>query len=363
MLFYLLLWVAFLHGVFSSGFIPILNHVLGEQSSWAFAIYFMGLLLGQLAVYRFRIFSARRWSFTLYELIFGGSLVLMGIFASGTVLTLGRGLEGLAGGFATPLLFAQLVKAPNKAAVEQKIVRYNGIFALGFVLGPVIVELTMKVLPYRLCLIGFGLFFMLLNLLLSPLLQKMDSVDEASLKFRHLFAGQEWFEKFYSLFYAKSFYGFLLSFVTSFAAVYFARWPISALTVSLAVLFICGQQLASRTLFRFHKQGLEILLPLGIGLTLMVFWLTQWPYLLFLAALQHSYLLFIAFLNFTTKMKSGREFALFNSLSDPGMILGALLAGLGLKLVWVLLLLGAFPLLYYRRIPELRRSDPLQKSE
>ena len=189
------------------------------------------------------------------------------------------------------------------------------------------------------------------------MLVKMEAFDESSLKFRTIFAGEEWFEKFYSLLYAKSFYGFLLSFVTSFAAVYFVRWPISALTVSLAVLFIAGQQLASRTLHRFHKQSLEMLLPIGIGVTLLLFWFTQWPYLLFFAALQHSYLLFIAFLNFTTKMKSGREFALFNSLSDPGMILGALLAGFGLKLVWVLMLLALLPLLYYRKMPTLMHKE------
>lgn len=355
-LFPLLLLLSFLHGIFSAGFIPILNQVLGKQSSWAFALYFLGLLLGQLLVYRWRHFSTRRWHLSLYEILFGATLLIMGLFASKEVLMIGRGFEGLAGGLATPLIFSQVIQAPSKAEIGQKIVRYNGSYALGFVLGPILLELAIHAISYRICLMGVGIFFMLFNLALSPLLLQMDQVEEASLKLRKLFGNQDWFEKYFTLFYSKCFYGFLLSFVTSFAAIYFGGWPISVLTLIMAGLFVGGQQLGARTLFRFDKQAVEILLPIALGLTLMLFWATGWRYLIFFAALQHAYLIFIAFLNFTTQMKSGREFALFNSLSDPGMVLGAVLAGFQLKLVWVLMLLALLPLLYYRRIPRLLKT-------
>ena len=71
------------------------------------------------------------------------------------------------------------------------------------------------------------------------------------------------------------------------------------------------------------------------------------------AALLHAYLLFIAFLNFTTQIQSGREFALFNSLADPGMVLGALSATLGLNGLLAVAALGLIPLLYWRQWPAL----------
>jgi hypothetical protein len=99
-LFPLLLIVFFLHGIFASGFIPILNHVLGTDASWAFAVYFGGLLVGQVAIYFFGWLSNKRWHLTFYEVIFGFSLILMG-YLPPDWLVLGRGIEGLAGGLAT----------------------------------------------------------------------------------------------------------------------------------------------------------------------------------------------------------------------------------------------------------------------
>ncbi|MBF2052521.1 MAG: MFS transporter [Candidatus Sericytochromatia bacterium] len=352
-LFPLLLIVFFLHGIFASGFIPILNHVLGTDASWAFAVYFGGLLLGQVAIYFFGWLSNKRWHLTFYEIVFGFSLILMG-YLPPDWLVLGRGIEGLAGGLATPLLFAHMIHAPSKMSMAERIVRYNAVYALGYVLGPLILESTMQMMTYRVCLLLFGIVFIVLILHLGSLLPELDEPAPHTLTFRSLFSGTSWFEKFYSLFFAKAFYGFLLSFIASFAMVYFGGWPISVLTVSLAVIFVFGQKLGERTLHRLYKRGLEIILPLSIALTMLLFWATEWRLLLFVAALQHAYLLFIAFINFTTQISSGREFALFNSISDPGMFLGALLAGLGLKATWVLLALACLPLLYWREWPRLR---------
>jgi MFS family permease len=361
-IFPLLLLVSFLHGVFASGFIPILNQELGTGASWAFALYFAGLLFGQIAIYCFGWLSSRRWHFTLYEIIFGFSLMIMG-WLPPEWLTLGRGLEGLAGGLATPLLFAHMINAPSETSVAERIVRYNAVYALGYVLGPVILESTMQIMSYRICLLMFGIVFILLNLHLSPLLPKLKEAEAHTLTLRILFSGTSWFEKFYSLFFAKAFYGFLLSFIASFALVYFGSWPISVLTVGLAILFVGGQKLGSRTLHHFNKQGLEIILPISIALTLLLFWATEWRVLIFVAALQHSYLLFIAFLNFTTKITSSREFALFNSLSDPGMLLGAVMASFGLKASWVLVGLAFLPLLYWRQVPHIFKAKPESRPE
>lgn len=355
----LLLLVAFLHGVFASGFIPILNRMLGSQAGFAFALYFAGLVLGQLAIWRFGALSRWRRSFSLYEMLFGASLIYMGLGVGAEVLISGRGLEGLFAGLATPLLFSQLVAAPSQMAIEQKIVRYNGVFALGFVLGPVLVGAGMRWLDYHVCLLGFGAGFMLLNALLAPGLPEQPQPDDAALRLRALFSGSGWFEKFATLFFGKIFYGFLLAFVTSYAGRYYPRIPLQALTLLLAVLFVGGNQLGAKTLGYFDKRGLEILLPLGIGALLLGFWVSHAGALLFVAALLHAYLLFIAFLNFTTRIQSGREFALFNSLSDPGMVLGALAATLELRGTWIVAALSLLPLLYWRQWPRLRARPPV----
>lgn len=352
----LLLGVSFLHGVFASGFIPILNKSLGGQASLAFALYFAGLVLGQLAIWRFGVLSRWRYAFSLYEGFFGGSLIYMGLFSGAGILISGRGFEGLAAGMAMPLLFAQLVTAPSKRSVEQRIVQYNGVFALGFVLGPLLVAAGMQWLDYRVCLLGFGAGFILLNLLLAPALSERPQPDESTLTLRHLFSGSSWFEKYATLFYGKIFYGFMLAFVTSYAGRYYSGIPVQALTLILAGLFVGGNQLGAKTLKYFDRRGLEILLPLAIGALLLALWASHFGPLLFVAALLHAYLLFIAFLNFTTSIQSGREFALFNSLADPGMVIGALIATLELRGAGVIALIGLLPLLYWRRWPRLMRN-------
>jgi hypothetical protein len=116
----LLLLVAFLHGVFASGFIPILNRMLGTQAGFAFALYFAGLVFGQLAIWRFGPLSRWRYSFSLYECLFGLSLVYMGTFKGSVILISGRGQEGLTAGLDTPVLFAQLVGAPSAMPSESR---------------------------------------------------------------------------------------------------------------------------------------------------------------------------------------------------------------------------------------------------
>lgn len=362
-LFPLLLSVSFFHGVFASGFIPILNRMLGSQSGFAFALYFAGLVLGQLSLWRFGSLSRWRYAFTLYETLFGLSLIYMGLLQGSWVLISGRGLEGLAAGLATPLLFARLVAAPTQLSIEKKIVRYNGIFALGFVLGPQLISWGMQLLDYRFCLMAFGAGFIALNLILGPVLPPLQQPDDESLQLKKLFAGSSWFEKFATLFYGKVFYGFLLAFMTSYAALYFKQIPVASLTLILAFLFVAGNQLGAKTLHFFNKRKLEILLPLAMGGLLMLFWLSGQGWLMFVAALLHAYLLFIAFLNFTTQMKSGREFALFNSLADPGMVMGALAATLGLPGIWLLVALGCLPLLYWRTNPLQGLFQPAQASD
>lgn len=355
-LFNLILLVSFLHGVFASGFIPILHDKLGDQASWPFALYFVGLLLGQLMIYWVGRLSQHRALFAVYEILFGASLIYMGFFSGTWVLTLGRGWEGIAAGLATPLLFTHLILAPNNIENKAKIVRYNAVYALGYVMGPVLVKLTLLRFEIQTFLLFSGLLFMVVNAAMIPLLPHFEPVPKADLKLSKLFGNINWFDKFYSLFYGKCFYGFLLTFLTSYATVYF-HWQIgkidtiTLLTLVLAFIFAGGQQLGAKTIKYFNPRSLEIIIPLTMAITLVLFFALQWGPLLIFSAVLQAYLLFIAFLNFTQKIRSGREFALFNSLSDPGMVIGALCAGLGLKGAIIVAALGILPLLYWRHLP------------
>ena len=355
-LFNLILLVSFLHGVFASGFIPILHDKLGDQASWPFALYFVGLLLGQLMIYWVGRLSQHRALFAVYEILFGASLIYMGFFSGTWVLTLGRGWEGIAAGLATPLLFTHLILAPNHIENKAKIVRYNAVYALGYVMGPVLVKLTLLRFEMQTFLLFSGLLFMVVNAAMIPLLPNFEPVPKADLKLSKLFGNINWFDKFYSLFYGKCFYGFLLTFLTSYATVYF-HWQIgkvdtiTLLTLVLAFIFAGGQQLGAKTIKYFNPRSLEIIIPLTMAITLILFFALQWGPLLIFSAVLQAYLLFIAFLNFTQKIRSGREFALFNSLSDPGMVIGALCAGLGLKGAIIVAALGILPLLYWRHLP------------
>ncbi len=368
-LFNLILLVSFLHGVFASGFIPILHDKLGDEASWPFALYFVGLLLGQLLIYWVGRLSQHRALFAVYEILFGASLIYMGFFDGRWVLTFGRGWEGIAAGLATPLLFTHLIMAPNSIENKTKIVRYNAVFALGYVLGPVFVKLTLLRFEIQVFLLFSGLLFMAINASLIPMLPHFEPVPEEDLKLSKLFGNISWFDKFYSLFYGKCFYGFLLTFLTSYATVYFSwhLWKldtVTLLTLILAFIFAGGQQVGAKTIRFFNPRGLEIVIPLSMCVTLLLFFTVKWGPLLLVAAVLQAYLLFIAFLNFTEKIRSGREFALFNSLSDPGMVIGAVCAGFGLKGALVVAALGVLPLLYWRHLPPvLKENTPVTETQ
>lgn len=367
-LFNLILLISLLHGIFASGFIPILHDKLGDQASWPFALYFIGLLVGQLMIYWVGKLSSHRALFAVYEILFGSSLIYMGFFSGQWILTFGRGWEGLAAGLATPLLFTHLILAPNNIENKTKIVRYNAVYALGYVLGPVFVKLTLLHFEIQSFLLFSGLLFIFVNLAIIPLLPNFEPVPESELKLSKLFGSMNWFDKFYSLFYGKCFYGFLLTFLTSYATVYF-HWQIgridtiTLLTLMLAFIFAGGQQLGAKTIKYFNPRALEIVIPLSIAVSLVLFFTLKWGPFLIIAAVLQAYLLFIAFLNFTQKIRSGREFALFNSLSDPGMVIGAVCAGLGIKGALIVAALGVLPLVYWRHLPNvLKKNQSLSSS-
>jgi poly-gamma-glutamate capsule biosynthesis protein CapA/YwtB (metallophosphatase superfamily)/MFS family permease len=338
-----LLALAFLHGVFSSGFVSILNLALGPQAPLAFSLYFVGLLLGQLGIYLFAGLNARHWNYPLYEIGFGASLVFMALMNNTEGFIIGRLLEGIMGGLATPPLFNYLVTLKAFGHVGKRIALFNSIFVLGYVLGPVIMDGLRLLMPYPRLLFLSGIVFGVVSLFLMLMPVPDPPPPDLDISLKKLLRSYDWFEKFSTLVLAKGLYGYLISFTAGYITQFLPGFPLAQVMLGFSVVFVCGQILTGRVLRYFPKSHLEVYLPLLLCVLLGAFLGTHWAGFIFILALFHSSLVFIGTLNFGLKATSAREYALFSCLSDPAMILGAGLASFGLNGVWGIVLLLLVP--------------------
>jgi MFS family permease len=257
-------------------------------------------------------------------------------------LVAGRALEGLVAGISLPLMFLWVARGRGFGTPGQRISIFNALFALGFVVGPPLVSLLVRLSSSRGALVALGLPFPLLALALA-VAQPQGCAEETSAR---LTAPASWFDSFYLLFLAKCSYGFLLSYITSELADALAPLGISQILLLLSAVFIVGQALANPLLRRIggptaRMQGALLLV---FAVLLLGLRLTGAAWLLFPAGLVHSLVLFVGVLLAAQNPGSAREFALVNSLSDPGMILGAAFDGLGANGLFALAALALIPL-------------------
>ncbi|MCA9582891.1 MAG: hypothetical protein KC416_13925, partial [Myxococcales bacterium] len=82
--------LVFLHGGFVGGMIPLLNRELGETAPYAFSLYFAGMLLGQLLLWRIAALASPGWALGAYELFFAAAIVWMATHPSPMGITTGR---------------------------------------------------------------------------------------------------------------------------------------------------------------------------------------------------------------------------------------------------------------------------------
>lgn len=337
--------VTLCHGMFASGLIPLLNAHVARWASVAFGLYFGGVLVGQLAVYRVAALSRRpRMVYPLYELMFAGSLLYMALLPYGPGLVSGRLLEGLAAGLALPVLFSSVLLAQGWGTAERRIALFNSVFAVGFVLGPLLVAATRGVMGTRPLLGVYAGLFALFAVTLAPLLPASDQADSSQqLRARSALRGVTWFDTFFTLFFAKLFYGFMLAFVTANVQHYFTRLGITGLLLLMSAIFIVGQVLAARLVKVASRRLLVQALPLALGVCLLGLGLGGRLEVIFAAGLVHSILALVGYLNISHRPDGAREFALYNCLSDPGMALGAFIAALGEPGALVLTAAGLVP--------------------
>src|SRR5262249_29950173 len=129
------------------------------------------------------------------------------------------------------------------------------------------------------------------------------------------------------------------------------RLPLSvaAILLLLSGVFILGQWLGGPVTARWRPALLAEALPLLLGGFVVALAVPQLAWLLFAGGLVHSVLMFVAPMNLARAPGNARQFALLSSLSDPGLVLGAALAGFSAAGLAGLALLCLVPLARRRR--------------
>lgn len=334
-----LLTICFLHGLFASGFIPILNLELREHASLAFSIYFAGIFIGQVLIFSLKKLSRHKASYPIYEILFSFTLIYMGYNLTQSGLIFGRLAEGLFAGMALPLLFALLVKLDDFMKLGSRIAAFNSVFSLGFVLGTPIIEFSIHHTEIQNLLISFGALLIALSLIFActPWSVQLNSTAP---DWRELLRVEVFKERFLSLFLAKTYYGLILALLSAQAFPAMEAYRLSTIIILIAAVFIIGQ-IFSVPLQRYYpKEHVMHLAPIFIsfGLLGMSFTHLFLPFIIF-TSLFHSLLLFTALKSLGEMPTGARGFALYNAITDLGLVLGGLFSlslSLGLPIFLVL---------------------------
>lgn len=345
----LLLGLVFLHGAFAAGMIPVLNRHLAERAPVAFALYFTAMVAGQWAIWRFGALSRARWALSAWEGQFAAALLLMAAFPTASGLMVGRFVEGIGSGATLPLIFAQVVRLPGWGTPERRIAWMNSAFAVGFVSGPFVIDGLHPAMGTRGALLVFAALFAACALAFVP--AAAPAVATAPIAAEP--APRRSLDLFFPLFAAKATYGFMLALVGASAHVWFPELAIGWILLALSGVFVGGQVLGTLLVKRVPTRALLVVVPVGLAAAMIWLGAGGAPAALVGVALAHSLLALLGYRQFTSVPDDARRFALFNLLSDPGMILGATLAVAGTTGAWGLAILGLVPLL---RLPFARAA-------
>ena len=310
-----------LHGAFAAGMIPVLNDTLAERAPIAFALYFAAMVAGQWAIWRFPVLSRARWSLAAWEAQFALALLLMAAVPTEAGLTFGRVVEGIGSGATLPLIFREVVRLEGWGAPARRVAWMNSAYALGFVAGPFAVSTIHPAVGTSAAIASFAALFALCAIVFAVVAPKAHaSVSGAAAS---LPSG---IRTFLPLFTAKATYGFMLALLGGNVHVWFPALGIGWVMLILAGVFVAGQVVAAMLVKRAPSSSLHVGLPLVLGAAALWLALGGAPAAIFAVALAHSLLALFGYHQFHGVPDDARRFALYNLLSDPGMILGATLA-------------------------------------
>jgi len=324
---YIVILTCFINGSLASGMVPVLNLVLGERSATAFSAYFVGSVLGLSLIYFSKFLRTLKHGLVIYQSAFALSFVLMALRLDSYGLHIGRFLEGLSGGLLLPLAFGWICRNSPYEKLGTRASALNTAFALGFVAGPAFVELGIE---------NFTLQKVVLYLTLPVLctlvfLTRIDSETDEPNRVEH-YSGTfyEWWDRFYYLIFAKLVYGFIIAYLTSYATHIVPDYSLRSILLGIVGLFIVGQILAHllKNVLESHLVLANLLLAMSFYALYLFFWKITVPNFIVFVVFQ-SIIVFVAYKKLAVSPNSSRAFALYNALTDPGLILGSLLASFG----------------------------------
>jgi MFS family permease len=314
----------FFHGVFAAGLIPILGSLLPGHTAWAFGAYFVGLVLGQLIVVAWASLRARPRAYAACEAAFGASLVGMGATLAWVPwnLVAGRLVEGLAAGMSLPLLFELVAHGGASARTPRRLAVFNSLFVVGFVVGPPLVEALLRATSagWLLALAGGACAVLALGMWTLLPARTVGGANAGAAP-----ATGTWWATFYLIFLAKCVYGFVLPYTADHLAPALAPLTLAQIMLLISGAVVVGQAAAVPLAGRLPA----FVYPTALAALLVGIRVTSVAWLLFPAAVVHALVLHAGLTSAAARPGGARDFAIVNSLSDPGMVLGSALAAVG----------------------------------
>jgi MFS family permease len=357
----LFLWVG-LGGLGVSGMVPMFRLHHEEISvELTYFIYFFFSFAMQMGVYFFKPLRRVQPMFLISQVGFALTMIGFGLYSisnpaqwnSFYVLAL-RMLEGLSMGLAMPLAFEMIVQADSKLKVAQKILFLNLANLLGFILGAPLFDLLTGQGEAGWLFVGIGAVTFCFGLVLH--FSKMPSVVEPAVELKPEVALQgRWTERYFFNFLAKLFFGYLLTMIAVDAG--FLPFSLRMIPVVLAAVFFIAQVILVQVLKRTSVTRLEVPIVVLLSLSLALH-LGTGSYLWILLAMGfQSMVQFVGLEKISETPQTSKEFALINSMSDPGQILGAAICqfkGVSPE-VWIMLV-ALLPLFWRKKITEVKRA-------
>jgi hypothetical protein len=194
---------------------------------------------------------------------------------------------------------------------------------IGFVVGPPLVEILLRATTARWLLALAGAACVVMAVGIRTLLPARTVDNDAS--GAALAASAGWWATFYLIFLAKCVYGFVLPYTADHLAPALAPLTLAQIMVLISGAAVVGQAAAVPLAGRLPA----FVYPTALAALLVGLRVTSVAWLLFPAAVVHALVLHAGLTSAAARPGGARDFAIVNSLSDPGMVLGSALAAVG----------------------------------
>lgn len=318
----------FCKGLFASGVVPALELWQPGSAAGAFVLYFCGLILGQACVAFVPRVSATPWGNVGAELLFGGSLVLIGMTGPAwpIALTTGRLIEGVGAGMGLPLMFGAAMKLRAFERPERHALALNAAFGGGFLTGPLLSPWGLRhVAPTTFIASAGGIFLVFsacVFLLLWPYLRRPAPFEDLPPHEAKGFSS----EILVTLGAAKAIYGFVMPALGDVVGTGQVSINITHAYLWLDLTFVLGQLACALVLARLPSVSTRRGLSAVLATALLMFAVTHWMWLGLVVAVLQSATLGWAAARMSKEPEGVRSFARHNLMTDPAMALGAGLA-------------------------------------